>query len=358
MRHVFGKTIIRVFLQNGIRRGVIYRSLFFSLIVFFSVTSLKAEHFWYVNSLTITEVPAGSGMYTIDYTFTVTFATVRRFYFELFVVESGCSFADGFVESFTGCTLLGDLPDGNHSGTLAEGIRLCPGKTYDAILYTRRRGDCRSDVTGGSGGPNPASCNADVCNDVTCGCPEDRATIATPLGLLTKHPAIAAGDPTNIWAGAPLNTLGDTPTFDGNWAYLRTTLTGNGLPDYNMSFDFQFDDCFGDFDVTADFDQTDGQVVNQNLGSASVRCGVPIDVIYNAQNSCGVDFPGNTFEIFDNSTIGSNDLGSNNFNLPMGVDINVDGRFESFNNAVAIGRICQGGVVSLNMVNSTCRVQR
>ena len=316
---------------------------------------LKADHFWYVNSLTIVENPVGSGQYDIEYTFTVNFQTVKRFYWELFVVESGCTFGDGFTESFTGCTLLGDLPDGDFAGTLAEGIRLCPGKTYDAILYTRRRGDCTTDDTGGSGGTNVPNCDGPVnCSDMTCGCPEDRADAATPLGLLTKFPNIAAGDPANIWAGSPLNSLGDTPNFDGNWAYLRTTLTGNGLPDYNISFDIEFDDCFGDFDASASFDQADGQVVNEDLGSATVRCGAPIFVTYNAMNNCGVGFPGNTFEIFDNSTIGSNDLGSNNFNLPMGPGTNIDGRFEDLNNARAIGKVCQDGTLSLNMLNAAC----
>lgn len=357
MKQVLLKKIIRGYIQDYVRRGVFNRFAIFSLIMFLSITSLKADHFWYVNSLTIVENPVGSGIYQIDYTFTVSGATVKRFYWELFVVESGCSFNDGFTEEFTGCTLLGDLPNGDHAGTLATGIRLCPGKTYDAILYTRRRGDCRSDNTNGSGGSNPASCNANVCSDATCGCPEDRAGAATPLGLLTKHPGIAGGDPANIWAGAPLNTLGDTPSFDGNWAYLRTTLTGNGLPDYNISFDIEFDDCFGDFDVSAAFDETDGQVIDEDLGSASVRCGVPIFVTYNAANNCGVGFPGNTFEIVDNSTIGSNDLGSNNFNLPMGTDINVDGRFESFTNAQAIGKVCQDGILSLNMINAPCSAE-
>ena len=187
MKDILLRKEIRLFFQPRSIERTFNKYIFFTLFLMLSASTLKADHFWYVNSLTITEVPAGSGMYNIDYTFTVTFATVTRFSFELFVVESGCSFADGFVESFTGCTLLGDLPDGDHSGTLAEGIRLCPGKTYDAILYTRRRGDCRSDPTGGSGGPNPASCNADVCSDDTCGCPEDRAGDATPLGLSLIH---------------------------------------------------------------------------------------------------------------------------------------------------------------------------
>ena len=331
------------------RTSVESRILFIVLIGLFSVQSAKADHFWYVNSLTLVEDPVNSGIYRIDYTFTVNFQTVKRFYWEVFVVESGCNASEGFTESFSGCTLQGDLADGDYTGTLATGILLCPGKTYDAIMYTRRRGDCLSDNTSGSGGPNTPNCGAG-CGDASCGCPEDRASAATPLGLLTKFPAVSAGDPANIWAGAPLNTLGDTPGFDGNWAYIRTTLSGTGLPDYDFSVDITLDDCFGNFNESAAFDETDGQVVVEDFGGATaqIRCGTPLNVEYNAVNSCGVGFAGNTFEVIDNSTIGGVSIGSNNSNIPMGPDVNVDGRFEELIGQIALGNVCQSGQINLS----------
>ena len=324
----------------------------------FHGTDLNADHWWYVNSLSIVEDPAGSGEYRIDYTFTVNFRTVKRFYWELYVVESGCNATDGFTESFSGCTLQGNLPDGNHSGTLASGILLCPGKSYDAIMFTRRRGDCLSDNTNGSGGSNTPNCGTG-CGDMSCGCPEDRASAATPLGLLTKFPGIASGDPANIWAGTPLNSLGDTPSFDGNWAYIRTTLEGNGLPDYNFSVDIEVDDCFGNFNQSFSANQDDGQVVFENFGgmTAQVRCGAPVSLVYNASNSCGTGYPGNTFEVIDNSTIGGSNIGSGSVNSPMGPGMNVDGRFEELNGAISVGNICMDGVIDLNLINSTCSAE-
>lgn len=340
------------------RATVVSRIAFIVLIGLLSSQTAKADHFWYVNSLTLVEDPANSGMYRIDYTFTVNFQTVKRFYWEVFVVESGCNATDGFTESFSGCTLQGDLADGDYTGTLASGILLCPGKTYDAIMFTRRRGDCLSDNTGGSGGANTPNCGAG-CGDTSCGCPEDRASAATPLGLLTKFPAVNGGDPANIWAGTPLNTLGDTPTYDGNWAYIRTTLSGTGVPDYDFGVDITLDDCFGDFNQSAAFDETDGQVVTENFGgiTAQIRCGTPLNVEYNAVNSCGAGFPGNTFEVIDNSTIGGVSIGSNNSNIPMGPDVNVDGRFEELTGQIAIGNVCQSGQINLNMINATCSAE-
>jgi len=343
----------------AVRNARMIKIAFIVLCSFVVQKSLHADHILYVNSLTLDENPDNSGMYDINYTFTVNFATVKRFYWELFVVESGCNATDGFTRSFTGCTLLGDLPDGDHSGVLATGILLCPGKTYDAILYTRRRGDCYSDNTGGSGGSNPASCG-DGCGDMSCGCPEDRGGAHQALGILTKHPGIAGGDPSNIWAGQPIDALGDmAANYDGNWAYVRTSLVGSGVPDYDISIDIDIDDCFGSFDQSFSADESNGQTVNENFGgaTATVRCGSYAEITYNADNSCGANYPGNTFEVIDNSAGALYDLGSAAITDQTGPGVNVDGRFESLVNAKARGYLCENGRLSLSMINSTCSAE-
>ncbi len=326
------------------------------IMLFLLPLCLRADHIWYVNSLDLIET--SPGVYRIDYTFTINNATVKRFYWELFVVESGCNASDGFTRSFSGCTIQNNLPFGDYTGTLASDILLCDGKSYDAVLYTRRRGDCYSDNTGGSGGPNPASCGTG-CGDMSCGCPEDRANVATPRGLLTQWPNVAGGDPGNIWSGSPLDELGDTPTYDGNWAYIRTTLAGNGLPDYDFQVDITVNDCLGDYDQSFFANQDDGQMIVQDFGgtTAFVKCGDDLAVSYTASNTCGSDYPGNTFEVIDNSTLGGAGIGSADIAGPSGPGINVDGRFENLSGASAFSNVCQDGRIDLTLINSSCSAE-
>jgi len=307
------------------------------ILLFFSTNTSYADHIWGARNLVAT--PAGGGLFDIEYEFYRRNGwTSNYFYWELFVVEEGCPASDGFTASFSDCTNteMGTNLAWN-PGTLATDLALCPGKTYNIILYTRRRGN-----EGGA----------------PCGSNEDRAGAASPDGELIKFPNIGPGDPANIWAGTPDNNLGDTPTFDGNWAYLVNTLVIPGTRPYQIMATFDVDDCQGSFDQTVDYNNVDdGLVVNTTLPTATVLCGSELAVTYNSNNSCGVGFPGNTYEITNESTIIGFDPSSGNVNSAMGAGLNVDGRFEVLTNAMATGNTCTSGTVGFEFMDADCNAE-
>jgi len=307
------------------------------ILFFISNSTLKADHIWGARNLVAT--PAGGGLFDIEYEYYRRNGwTSNWFYWELFVVEEGCPASDGFTASFSDCT---DTNAGVNlawnDGVLATDLAFCPGKTYNIILYTRRRGN--------EGGP-------------PCGSNENRASAASPLGELIKFPTVGAGDPANIWTGAPQNNLGDTPTFDGNWAYLSTSLVIPGTRPYQIMAEFDVDDCEGSFDQTVDYNNMDdGFSVNTSLPTATVLCGSELVVTYNSDNSCGPGFPGNTYEISNESTIAGFDPSSGNLNSAMGAGLNVDGRFEILTNAMASGNTCSSGIVGFEFMDADCNAE-
>ncbi|MEE9373837.1 MAG: hypothetical protein V3V00_12375, partial [Saprospiraceae bacterium] len=317
----------------------IFKISLISFILSISVSfQVKADHIWGARNLQAIESPAGSGEFKIDFEFYYRkYYTSNKFQWELYVVEEGCAAADGFTATFTGCTdVSSGVNEQWNDGTLATGLKLCSGKTYNIILYTRRRGN--------EGNVQP------------CGTNENRAGAADPRGELVKHPGIGAGDPNNIWSGTPINIYGDTPTFDGNWAYLINTLAVPGNRIFQMMADFVVDDCYGAVNQSVNISSANNDPLIQTttLPMATVRCGSDINITYNSDNSCGPGYPGNTFQIDNASTVGGFDPSSGAVNTAMGPGLNVAGRFETLVNAMASGHTCSSGKVEFEFVDADC----
>jgi subtilisin-like proprotein convertase family protein len=313
--------------------------LILPVIAFFLLpNTVSADHIWGARNLVVLEDPDNPGTFKIEYEFYRRNGwTSNWFSYELYVVEEGCSPSDGFTAEFFGCT---DTRSGLelqwNPGTLATGILLCPGKTYNAVLYTRRRGN--------EGGP-------------PCGSNEDRAGAASPLGELIKFPAVGPNDPANIWDGAPADPLGDAPSFDGNWAYLINSLVVPGDRKFQIEASFDVEDCFGGLDQTINYTEADGNIINTELTTVQVRCGSELVVTYDSDNTCGVGFAGNTFQIDNTSTISGFDPSSGNVNTAMGSGLNVDGRFEILSNAMALGNTCSTGLAAFEFKDADCNAE-
>jgi len=315
--------------------------------LFFCVNNLKADHFWIFNNLEFVENPVGSGIYDLRFEYTTNGATTNNVYYEIYVIEDGCIATDGFSFDDTGCISYVNRPSRTETITVDANVPFCPGKKYAAVLFTRRM----------RGGNTPCS-------------PNDRANSATPQGQLTKYPNISPGDPANIWDGAPqqfnaMNTYPagsgsdgpNTTDYDGNWAYIYTTQTGNGDPLWNLDVQITTEDCIADNDVDVMYNSDDNaDVLMEDLGSNVVRCGSQIDVSYQSDNTCGTDFPGNTFELTDNTTVIDVVNYSSSNVTPQGPDVNVDGRFETID-AQFVGFACSSGDVDLNLTTAGCNTE-
>gem|GEM_PF-5736181 len=233
------------------KKSISLLSLILVTIFSFS-TEVKADHIWGARNLVASDDGTGMGTFKIDFEFYRRNGwTSDYFQYELYVVEEGCSASDGFTAAFFGCT---DATSGVNlqwnPGELATGLQLCPGKTYNIVLYTRRRGN--------EGGP-------------PCGSNEDRAGAASPLGELVKFPNVGAGDPAGIWAGAPANAMGDTPTFDGNWAYLINSLNVVVYPtsEFNTPTQINCSDACGQELIIAGAMGDQWQTAGINMGTAT-----------------------------------------------------------------------------------------
>jgi hypothetical protein len=325
------------------------RITFFWAFLFLAFTEAKADHFWTFQNLQFVESPVGSGIYDISFQYVVDFQTVANVYYELYVAEDGCNPTDGFNYRTSGCISYNIMTAGTFTQLVDANIPFCPGKRYAATLFTRRM------------------CNANTC----CTSPTDRANNATPLGQLTKFPNIRAGDPTNIWAGMPMafnamNTypngggsdFANTTPYDGNWAYIYTIQNSNADPLWNFALQVKTEDCISDNDVSVSYNSVaNADVSTFRLDTNTVRCGSPINLSYQSNNNCGPGFPGNTFELIDNSTIIDAVSYASSTVMPMGVGVNVGGRFESIT-SVKQGFACSNGDVALTFRSAACNTFR
>jgi len=251
-------------------------------------------------------------------------------------------------------------------------IPLCPGKTYNVVLLTRR-------MQAGS-----------ACMD-----PEDRDNIAFAVGDLVTYQGGQVGTfPWNItpqnFDDATINDPGDSgntlegETFDNNWAAAVVTITTPGDPLWDFQVDIAVDDaCYGMFSETFDEDEmsippatpyvagTPGSCpddgtpasstnITEDFGGAAATaiCGAMVTTTYTSDNSCGAGFGSNTFIVTDASTVLSSNLGSSVLIDGMAVvDDNGDGRFETINGLSATGIACQDGMIDLTFENSNCAAE-